>query len=59
MRNQDLHEARSGMLNSIFVTALCGIPVMPSAIPRAARFAGGMYVSVDCSLPVDACILLL
>ena len=59
MRNQDLPEERSGVLNSTSVTALCGIPFMPSAIRREARFAAGMYVGVECSVPVDASILLL
>ena len=59
MRNQDLPEERSGVLNSTSVTAFCGIPVMLSAIRREARFAAGMYVAVDCSVPVDASILLL
>jgi len=46
MRNQDLSEALSSVLNSTSVTALFGIPFMPSAIRGA---AAGMYVGVDCS----------
>ena len=42
MRNQALPEALSGVLNITSVTALCGIPVMPSAIRREARFAEDM-----------------
>ena len=59
MRNQDLPEERSGVLNSTSVTALCGIPVMPSALRHEARFAAGRWVGVDCSVPVDTSILLL
>ena len=59
MRNQDLHEALSGVSNSTSVTALCGIPFMPSAIRREVRFETGMYVGVDYFVPVEACILLL
>ena len=59
MRNQDLPKERSGVLNSTSVTALCGIPFMRSAIRREERYAAGMYVGVDCSVPVDASILLL
>jgi hypothetical protein len=59
MRNQDLPEERSRVLNSTSVTALCGIPFVCSVIRREVRFAAGMHVGVECSVQVDACILLL
>jgi hypothetical protein len=59
MRNEDLPEEPSGVLKSTAVTALCGIPFMPSVIRREARFAAAMYVGVDCSVPVDAGMSLL